>query len=81
MLHCCNLSSIIDFPTRIQTKPGTGINIIFIDTLKINNYTISSLINGLSGHNAQFFMMKDINCQMQNCLIQTIMNINKYSVT
>jgi hypothetical protein len=71
---------MVDFPTRIPTNPGTAVSCIFIDTLKMNNYTISSLINGLSDHKTQL-VMKDINFQIQNCLIYTIMNINKYSVT
>jgi hypothetical protein len=57
VLRCCNLASIVDFPTRIQTKPGTVINCIFIDTLKIN-YTISSLIKGLSDHNSTSYDKK-----------------------
>jgi hypothetical protein len=80
MLHCCNLSSMVDFHTRIPTNPGTAISCIFIDTFKMNNCTISSLINGLPDHNSQLVMIY-INFQMQNCLIYTIMNINKCPVT
>lgn len=54
---------------------------ICIGTLKINNYNISSFFNGLSDHDVQLVMIKDINFQMQNYHINTNRNINKYSIT
>jgi tyrosine-protein phosphatase YwqE len=77
---CYNLSGIADCPTRIENKSSTGIDNICIGILKINNYNISSLFNGLSEHDAQLIMIKDINFQMHNYHIDTIRNINKYSM-
>lgn len=75
------LSSIAYFPTRIQNKSSTVIDNIFIGTLKINNHSISSLLNSLSNHDAQFIMIKDINFQIKKYHNHTIRNINKYSIT
>ena len=49
-LRCYNWYRIVDFPTRIQTLSSSAIDSIFTDTLTINYYSISSLINGLSDH-------------------------------
>jgi hypothetical protein len=51
-LSCYKLSKIADFPTRIQTLSGTAIVSIFTDTLTINSYSISSLIDDLSDNDA-----------------------------
>ena len=81
MLCLYKLSGIADYPTRIQNKSSMAIDNICIGTLKINNYSISSLFNGLSDHDVQLVMIKDINFQMQNYHIHTNRNINKYSIT
>jgi len=81
MLCLYNLSGIADCPTRIQNKSSTAIDNVCTGTLKINNYSISSLFNGLSDHDVQLVMIKDINFQVQNYHIHTIRNINKYSMT
>jgi len=76
-----NLSGIADCPKRIQNKSSTVFDNICIGTCKINNYSISSLFNGLSDHDTQLVMMKDINFQIQNYHIHTIRNIDKYTMT
>jgi hypothetical protein len=81
MLCLYNLSGVTVCPTRIQNKSSTVIDNICIGTLKINDYSISSLPNGLFDHDAQLIMIKDINFQTQNYHIHTISNINKYSMT
>lgn len=81
LLCLYNLSGIVDYPTRIQNKSSTAIDNISIGTFKISNYSISSLFNDLSDHDAQLVMIKDINFKMQNYHIHTIRNINKYSMT
>jgi hypothetical protein len=81
MLCLYNLSGIEDCPKRIQNKSSTVINNICIGTFKINNYSISSLFNDPSDHDAQLIMIKDINFQMKNYHIHTIRNINKHSMT
>jgi len=59
-----NLSGKADCPTRIQNNSSTVIDNICIDNLKINNYSIYSLFNGLSDQDAQLVLIKDINFQM-----------------
>jgi exonuclease III len=53
LLFLYNLSSIVDFPTRIQNKSATNIDNIFIDINRMDNYTVKPLFNDLSNHDAQ----------------------------
>jgi hypothetical protein len=48
-----NLTSIVNFPTRICASTSTAIDNIFIDISKYDCYSVSSLQNGLSDHEAQ----------------------------
>jgi hypothetical protein len=54
------LSSIVTFPTRIQKNSQTIIGNIFINTFKLNNFSIYSSINGLSDHDAQCLIIYNI---------------------
>jgi len=54
------LYSIIDFPTRIHNNSHTMIDSIFINKFKNENYSVSSLINGLSDHDAQVLSLFNI---------------------
>lgn len=72
MLCLYNLPGKADCPTRIQNKSSTAINNVCIGTFKINNYSISSLFNGLSDNDTQLVMIKHINFQMQNYHIHKI---------
>jgi hypothetical protein len=56
------------------------INSIFIDNLKFSNYTVFPLLNGLSDHDAQLLIIKDINLQSQGHYVYTTRNINNYSI-
>jgi hypothetical protein len=49
ILISCNLTSKV----QIKKKSSTAIGKVFIDTLKFNNYTTDSMINGLPNHDAQ----------------------------
>jgi hypothetical protein len=53
LFNTFNLSSIINFPTRICASTSTAIDNIFIDISKYDYHTVSSLHNGLSDHEAQ----------------------------
>jgi hypothetical protein len=81
MLHSYNLTSLVHFPTRIQNESSTVVDSIFIDTPKINDYTILSIINWLSDHDSQTIIIRDINFQIQNGQIYTIRSIDIYSVS
>ena len=54
------LSSIVNFPTRIQKNSQTIIDNIFINTLKFNNFSVYPFVNGLSDHDAQRLIIYDI---------------------
>ena len=79
LLSYC-LSAIVHFSTRSQYQSTIAIDNIFIDIYKTTSYKVFPLHNGLSDHDAQLLIMKDVNLQMQNHCIHTIRNINKYSV-
>jgi hypothetical protein len=57
LLRTYNLTSVVNFPTRIQHNSATAIDNIFIDITKFGNYSISPIINGLSDHDAQTIML------------------------
>jgi hypothetical protein len=80
MLQSYNLSAIVRLPTRVQNQSSTTIDNIFIDIHKIKNYTVCPLYNGLSDHDAQLLIVKDVNLQLSNCPTYTIRNIHKYSI-
>ena len=60
LLTSYSLYSIIDFPMRIHNNSNTMIDNIFINKFKNENYSVSSLINGLSDHDAQVLSLFNI---------------------
>ena len=54
------LSSIVNFPIRIQRNSRTIIDNIFISTFKFNNYSVYPNKNGLSDHDTQCLILQDI---------------------
>jgi hypothetical protein len=69
-----NLTSTVDFPSRVQNQSSTA-----IDNYKFKKYTVSAIYNGLSNHDAQLLTIKDIlvNLQTVNHHSCSIRNINK----
>jgi hypothetical protein len=65
VLQTYNLTAIVNFPTRSQGIFSTMIDNIFIDNSKFSNYTVLPFFNGLSDHDAQLLIIKDINLQSQ----------------
>ena len=80
MLLSYSLSVTVHFATRSQYQSTTAIDNIFIDIYKTISYKVFPLRNGLSDHDEQLLIMKDVNLQMQNHCIHTIRNINKQSI-
>jgi hypothetical protein len=74
------LSQTVHFPTRIQNQSKMLIDNLFIDTHKINNYTVGPLYNGLSDHDAQLLKVMNVNPQVLNYYTHYIRNINKYTI-
>jgi hypothetical protein len=54
------LYSVTDFPTRSHNNSNTMIDNIFTNKFKNENYSVYSLINGLSDHDAQVLSLSDI---------------------
>jgi hypothetical protein len=80
VLQTYNLTALVTFPTRSQVTSSTTIDNIFIDTSKIPNYSVSLFFNGLSDHDAQLLIIKDINLQFQGHYVYITRNINNYSI-
>jgi hypothetical protein len=59
-----NLSSIVDFPTRITGNTSTAIGNIFIERIKID-CAVEPMINSLSDHDAQILVFCNINVSNQ----------------
>jgi len=60
LLASFNLSTIVDFSTRVTTNTSTSIDNIFIDKTKNSDYTVEPIINGLSDHDAQELVLHNI---------------------
>jgi hypothetical protein len=71
-----NLFPIIDFPTRSQNKAASLIDNIFIDYTQTGKYLVYPSINGLSDHDAQLIIIKDIYLQMHKQKISTVRIFN-----
>jgi len=80
LLQTCNLTGIVTFPTRSQGTCSTMIDNIFIDNSKIPNYTVSPFFNGMSDHDTQLLIVKDINLQSQGHYVYVTRSMNKYSI-
>lgn len=80
MLQTYNLTAIVNFPTRLQGMSSTMIDNIFLDTSKTLKYTVLPFFNGLSDHDAQLLILKDLNLQVQDYHIYTTRDINDYSI-
>jgi hypothetical protein len=80
MLLYYYLLAIVHFPTRVQNQSNTAVDNIFMDIHKITNYTVSPIYNGLSDHDAQLLIVKDVNLKLFKHHIYTVRNIHKYSI-
>ena len=56
-----NLTSAVNFPTHTQKNSATVIDNIFIDIIKMGNYSICPIINGLSDHDVQSITLHSFN--------------------
>ena len=74
------MTSIVNFPTRIQKNSATAIDNIFTDTSKLGNYIISPIINGLSDHDAQFITLHSNIPRPPSKNYRLIRNINDHTI-
>jgi hypothetical protein len=52
--------SIANFPTRIENYSSSAIDNVFIDSSRIEHSSMEPVINGLSDHDAQLLVIKNI---------------------
>jgi endonuclease/exonuclease/phosphatase family metal-dependent hydrolase len=65
LLTTYNLSHTIDFATRMQNKPSTAIDNVFMDNSRLGSTITFPLLNGLSDHDAQLLTINNIYIYMQ----------------
>ena len=70
LLTTYNLSHTVDFATRIQNKSSTATDYIFVDNSRLGSTIISSLINGLSDHDAQLLTINNIHAATKKVFLQ-----------
>jgi hypothetical protein len=51
---------MVDFPKRVIHNLSTAIDNIFVDNYRVNSFKISSIVNGLSDHDAQYPILKNV---------------------
>ena len=61
ILNLYNLASVINFPTRVKNISRSSIDNIFLDTTQFEKYTVCSMANCLSDHDAQMLELCDVN--------------------
>jgi hypothetical protein len=75
LLQTYNLTSVVNFPNRIQHNSVTSIDNFFIDITKAGNCSIKPVINGLSNHDGQVITFYSLNLNpltKENVLMRTI---------
>jgi hypothetical protein len=80
LLSSFNLLSTVCFRTRILNGSVSAIDTIFVDFSRKGNYTINSLVNGLSDHDGQLIHMKNINLQTSSSSVHLIRKFSKSSM-
>jgi hypothetical protein len=65
LLTSYSLYNPVNFPTRIDKKSATAID-IFINKCKTTNYTIFPIVNGLSDHDAQLLLLNNFTARVMN---------------
>jgi hypothetical protein len=80
LLKTYNLTSVVNFPTRIQHNSAISIDNIFTDITKFGNYSISPIINGLSDHDAQTITLHSLSPSLPTKKVVLIRKINEYTI-
>jgi hypothetical protein len=80
LLPSYNLSSTVNFPTRVQNNSRAAIDNIFIDNSKIRDYTVGPFINGLFDHEAELLDKNNIDLQFSNQQYQRVRKINTHTM-
>jgi hypothetical protein len=72
-----NLSSIVNFPTRVPNNYSSMIGNICIDKSKLKNYKEEHVINGLYHYEAQLIVINVTGLQSHSQQYQTVRKIDK----
>jgi hypothetical protein len=80
LLMSYNLTSIVDFPTRIDKEASSIIDNIFVDKSNFDNYTIMLSINGLLDHDAQLLMISITHKKVQKKSYYYKRKINSHTI-
>jgi hypothetical protein len=75
-----NLTSVVNFPTRIQHNSTSSINNIFIDVIKCGNYSVRPVINRLSDHDAQTITLHSLRLRPPSKKFVWVRNINEQTI-
>jgi hypothetical protein len=79
LLFSYNLTSIGNFPTRIQNNSATAIDNIFLDISQFENYNITPLLHGLSHHDTQLLTIHFYHSHIPTNK-SIVRKINKYTI-
>jgi hypothetical protein len=55
-----NLSCTVNVATRTQNSSSTAVNIILVDSTRLNSSSTSLIVNGMSNHDGQFIIINNI---------------------
>jgi hypothetical protein len=80
MLLSYNLSSTVNFPTRVPNNHSSVIDNIFINKSKLKNYNEEHLINGLYHYEAQLIEINVTGLQSHSQQYQTVRKTDTYMV-
>ena len=81
LLLSYNLYNIINLTTRVQNTSATAIDNIFIDVSQFESYTVNSIINGVSDHDAQLLIINTDYSLAPTHTLKTITKINTYTMS
>ena len=59
LLQSYNMFNVIDFPTRICNESASAIDSIFIDSTRINLFSVAAIYNGISDHEEQYLVLEE----------------------
>ena len=81
LLLLYNLTSIFNFPTRVQNTSATAIDNIFIDISQFESYSVTPILNGLSDYDAQLLIISMDYSHMPIQKSKTVRIMNKYRIS
>jgi len=75
------LTSIINFPMRVENTSATAVDNIFIDVSQLESYTATPIINDMSDHDAQLLIISTDYSHVPIHKLKTVRKINKYTIS